>query len=224
MLKGTMYITDNEDVIYTAPTTTGNVKIVSLDEDGILNRDPSILVGTCLLPPVDAMIAEADGNEQLYDTIYSNHLLEPYQQQFISALLAYLYIGGNLLLFLPELGTCTKEKLVYHLYAKYGIHPGIIGSQDPYKANWVIDLKCIPLWLNMIYTVHAISAYDFLKAYPADAQINNPVVLRELVMELHPYEETYNEKVDNILRLHKLIHNNPKGSVINPIEEVLSEC
>ena len=83
-LKGTIYVTDDEDIVYKAPAN--NTRIVSLDEDGVLLKDDSILVGTCLLPPIEAKIAEADGNEQLYDMAYSNHLLEPYQREFISAL------------------------------------------------------------------------------------------------------------------------------------------
>ena len=87
ILKGTIYITDKEEIIYTTPLNS-NTKIISLDEDGILMENDAILVGTCLLPPIEAKIAEADGNEQLYDVIYSNHLLEPYQQQFIAAMLS----------------------------------------------------------------------------------------------------------------------------------------
>ena len=218
LLKGTMYITDSEDIVYNIPREA-MVKVVTLDEDNVLNRDPSYLVGTCLLPPVDAMIAEADGNEPQYDMIYSSHLLQPYQQQFVSALLSYLYKGGSFILFLPELGTNTREKLVQMLYINYGIHPGIIGSNKPNEMNWYIDEKCIPLWMNMIYSVHAISAYEFLNMYPADAVLNNKFVIHELVKELRPYESTYNDKVDNILNLHKLVHK--KAGVINPIEEVL---
>ena len=101
ILNGTMYITDNPEVIYNIPLNQPNIKIVNLDEDGVLMNNDAMLVGTCLLPPVQAKIAEADGNEMLYDTIYNNHILEPHQQEFISALLSYLYKGGNLLFFLP---------------------------------------------------------------------------------------------------------------------------
>lgn len=213
MLKGAIYITDSLDIVYNIPSNS-NIKIVSLDEDDILDRkaNPGIILGTCLLPPMDAMIAEADGNEQLYDTVYSAHLLDIYQQQFIAALLAYLYKGGNLIMFLPELGQNTRNKLIFHLYSAYGICPGIIEPDPnrnvPYiiKSNWGIDLKCVPIWMNMIYSVHAISAYEFLAMYPIDAQINNKFVISELIKELKPYADTYNEKVNNIINLHKLIH------------------
>ena len=126
VIKGTAYITDNPEIIYNTPMNS-NTRIVSLDEDDVLVKNDAIITGTCLLPPVQAKIAEADGNEQLYDTIYMNHLLEPYQQQFISALISFLYKGGNLIFFLPEIGyTNTMEKFIALMYSRYGIHIGLI--------------------------------------------------------------------------------------------------
>lgn len=209
ILKGTIFVTDKEEIIYNTPLN-GNTKIVSMDEDGVLINSDAILVGTCLLPPIEAKIAEADGNEQLYDTIYSNHLMETYQQQFIAALLSYLYKGGNLILFLPEIGNCTTKKFIQHMYICYGIHIGLIGSQDPTEANWYTSDRCIPLWLNMIYSVNVISPYEYLYMYPEDAAINNMGIMNQLIDEINPYEETINEKINYILRLHKLIHKNPK--------------
>ena len=40
ILNGTMYITDNPEVIYNIPLNQPNIKIVNLDEDGVLmNND-----------------------------------------------------------------------------------------------------------------------------------------------------------------------------------------
>ena len=88
MLTGTIYITDKEDIIYQLDLR--KTRIINLDEDGVLMDNPAIIGGTCLLPPIDAKIAEADGNEQLYDSIYSNHLNMPFQKEFIGALISYL--------------------------------------------------------------------------------------------------------------------------------------
>lgn len=210
ILKGTMYITDNPEIIYSIPLNS-NTKIVSMDEDGILMDNSAILVGTCLLPPVQAKIAEADGNEQLYDTIYINHLLEPYQYQFISALLSYLYKGGNIVLFLPELGyTNTLDKFISFMYDRYGIHIGFINSPDPTKANWYCDDRCIPMWVNMIYSVRVISSYEYLLIYPIDAPIANQKIMEDLLADISPYAKTLNEKMEYIDRLRQLIHKNPK--------------
>ena len=56
ILKGTIYVTDKEEIIYNTPLNS-NTKIINLDEDGILMDNDAILVGTCLLPPIEAKIA-----------------------------------------------------------------------------------------------------------------------------------------------------------------------
>lgn len=209
MLKGTMYITDSLDLIYNTPINQFS-KIISLDEDDVLGNMKDVIGGTCLLPPMEAKIAEADGNEQMYDRIYSNHLLLPFQQQFISALIAFLYKGGKLILFLPELGyTNTSEKLIEHLFRAYGIHPGLIGHPNPQIANWYCDAKCIPIWLNLIFMAGVLTAKEYLIQYPVDASITNESVMMALIDQINPYGSTIREKRNYILRYHKLLHNNP---------------
>lgn len=210
MLKGTIFITDNLDFIYNTPMNE-STKIVSLDEDGILDNMKNIIGGTCLLPPMEAKIAEADGNEQMYDSIYSEHLLLPFQQQFIAALISFLYKGGNLILFLPEIGyTNTTNKLIEHLFRIYGIHIGHIGDQNPVNTNCYYDAKCIPIWLNLIFTAGVITPEEYLYMYPEDAIISNEQVMFLLINEIKPYGSTISEKRNYILRYHKLIHKNPK--------------
>ena len=210
MLKGTIYITNNIEYIYNIPLS-GNIKIINLDEDGVLVDSQNIVGGLCLLPPIEAKIAEADGNEQRYDTIYSSYLLEPYQQKFISALIAFLYKGGNLIIYLPEIGyNNTQTKLIQHLYTLFGIHIGIIGSPNPQDANCYYDDRCIPIWLNMIYSSRVITAQEYLYEYPDEIPIVNENIMSMLIDELRPYGETISDKMKYIERLHHLIKVNPK--------------
>lgn len=210
MLKGMIFITNDINVVYNFPVGVMS-KIVSLDEDRTLGENDNVIGGLSLLPPIEAKIAEADGNEKMYDVIYQNHLLEPAQQGFIAALIAFLYKGGNLLLFLPESGyTNTLDKFIQHLFIIYGIHPGLIGDQNPNKANCFYDTKCIPIWLNLIYTAGVISAEEFLFMYPEDAKISNEAVMFLLIEQINPYGKTINDKIQYICRYHKLVHKNPK--------------
>ena len=212
ILKGSIYITDNLDIVYNAPFNT--TKIINLDEDGILQDNEAFIGGTCLLPPMEAKIAEADGNEYNYDIFYQSHLMEPYQQQFIAALISYLYRGGNLILFLPETGyDNTKKKLIYHLWTLYGIHIGIIGSTNPYESCYY-DEKCEVIWMNMIYTSKVIDAKEYLYMYPLDAVINNQQVISELIEELHPIGNSFNDKMKTINRYRELIHKNPRVQMV----------
>lgn len=209
ILKGTIFVTDNVDIVYNAPLNT--TKIVSLDEDGILQDNPAFIGGTCLLPPLEAKIAEVDNNELQYDQFYQSHLLDAFQQQFIAALVSYLYRGGNLILFLPEIGyTNTRDKLIQHMWLLYGIHIGIINDPDPMKSQCFYDERCTVIWLNMIYTSKVIPANEYLYMMPADAVMNNQVVISELIEELMPVGDSINEKIKNIERYRKLVKQNPQ--------------
>lgn len=209
LLKGTIYLTSDEQLVYNAPKLYGT-KIVSLDEDNTLIRDDSILVGTCLLPPIDSKIAEADGNEQMYNYYYERHLNEPYQQEFIAALISYLYKGGNLLLFLPEMDNYTKEKLVFFIYKEFGIHIGVINDPNPMNANCYYDERCIPMWLNLMYMVDVLSPYEYLANYPLDAQFNNKIIIEKLLNQIRPFENSINENINYLLHLHKELHKDPE--------------
>lgn len=210
ILKGTIFITKNQEVIRNANLQV--TRIIDLDEDGALVDNASIIKGVCLLPPPEAKIAEADGNEQLYDMAYSSHLLEPYQQEFMAAILAYLYTGGNLILFLPEMGyTYTKEKIIQHMWNIYGIHIGDIDNQvNPNIANCYYDEKCVPIWLNLIYLADVMTPEAYLYYYPLDAPINNQIVLARLIDEVNPYGNTFIDKEKELERYRQMLHKNPK--------------
>lgn len=208
LLQGTIYLTDREEIIYNAPTM--GTKIVSLDEDGILMQNDSILVGTCLLPPIESKIAEADGNEQMYDMYYEQHLNEPFQQEFMAALISYLYKGGNILMFLPAMDNYTKEKLIFFVYKVFGIHIGVIGDPNPMNCNCFYDERCIPIWLNLMYSVEVLTPFEYLTLYPLDAQLNNQFILEKLLNQINPYADSMQQKINTILQLHKQLHKNPK--------------
>ena len=200
IFKGTIFITNNIDVVKSADLNT--TRIISLDEDGILGEPTNTMVyGTCLLPPIQAKQAESDGDEQSYNMYYINMLLEPYTQAFISAIISCLFYNTTrLLLFLPSDGyTYTTEKLVELLYNLYGIHPGIIEAQNPLYANCYYDEKCIPIWLNLMYSVSEIlSPEQYLYLYPQDAILNNEFVINKLIRELAPLGDSIQDKIKTL--------------------------
>ena len=219
MFRGLILITGSVDVlrnINLGPMT----RIINLDEDGILPEAPDIIGGTCLLPPIEAKIAEADGNEPLYDNIYSNHLLSDNVRGYIAALLCYLYKGGNLLLFLPDLGyTNTFRKILFFMDKLYGIHIGIVG--DPVNGKCAYNMDFYPMWLDMIYSTRAVmDVYEYLYMYPENIPlINNKEVLGYMLEDLKPMGDTWNERINEILKFHKLIHKYPNARPV--IERIL---
>jgi len=216
ILKGSIYITSDIDVVYNYPIGDQN-KVITLDEEDLLQQDDrNIIGGSCLLPPMLAKVAESDGDEYSYEMYYKDHLLDSYQQGFIGALLAALYKGKNLLLFLPEIGyTFTRDKLCQYMFQLYGVNIGIMEFDKPTNSviikipNWY-DISAAPIWLNLIYEARVIGPYEYLIMYPEDADIKtNMKIMNILISDLHPYAETLNDKFDIIVKLHKRLHKNP---------------
>jgi hypothetical protein len=207
--KGNIYITSNLKIVYSTPFNS-TTKIVSLDEDGIIADSDNILKGTCLLPPIEAKIAEADGNEYLYDTVYSNHLLSEYQYNFIGALVSYLFKVGDIILFLPETEyTNTTEKLVEHIYNRYGIYIGNIDLVNDPRSICKYDERCLPIWLNMMYLLSTLDVYEFLYLYPNDAMINNNGIINKILLEMNPYGSTINDQIDYINKFRVKLKDKP---------------
>lgn len=217
ILKGNIYITSDINVVYGYPLGINN-KVINLDEDGLLQEDDqNIIGGSCLLPPMLAKIAESDGNEYEYEMLYKEHLLDPYQQGFVAALLAALYKNKNLLLFLPELGySFTRDSLCKYIYQLYGINIGIMEMDKVagpiVKTLCFCDKSAAPIWLNLIYEARVMTPYEYLINYPEDADLKtNMKIMNLLIEDLKPYGNTIGEKINIIVNFHKALHKNPNA-------------
>lgn len=191
VIKGSILITDDINFVYSIPDAS--IKVLSLDEDGKLNPQlPNVIQATCLLPPLECLIAESDGNADVYDMTYYAHLNQPFQQQFIGAIISYLYKGGSFIVYAPQLkDTISIMQLRKNLMILYGIGMGIINS----PVKFELDYRCIPIWLNMMYEARTISAREYLHEFPKDAIIA-PNILQQLVIDLNMYYTNYQEAFD----------------------------
>lgn len=204
ILKGTIYITDNYNIVITVPDSS--VKVIALDEGEFINpNDPNVIVGSCLLPPPEALIAEVDGDEDLYNFHYMNHLNSPYNQQFIAALIGALYKGTSLLLFIPQIkDNFTVGKLREMFWGFFGIKIGVAGIDE-----CAYDPKCIPIWLNMIFMADIISPNEFLIMYPSDAKLDNTVIYK-IISILQLYGSSQKNRIDAVERYRKRLKSNNK--------------
>ena len=214
LLKGNIQITDNIDFVREILYSVPNIKIIDMDDEEhkLPQQHPNVIGGQCLLPPVDAMIAEADSDEPLFDSIYATHLGDKFAYQFICGLVIYLYNGGNLLLYCPDGGSTVFKKFLQFMWILYGIKIGI----TPYE-NAVYDESCIPIWLGMIYKTNAFDSIEFLREYPIDAMIPGEI-MDKLLVELSPLGD-FNQKSQYILDLRKKLKEKPDIKV--PIFEIL---
>lgn len=197
MLKGNIYITDNFNVIKNSNLSL--IKVIILDDDfeeTYMTKD--MIIGTILLPPIEAKIAEVDGDEQKYDYIYSSYLLKQDVERYISAIIAFLYKGGSLMLYINDMEyTNTKNKFVQLFYKLYGIHIGIIESQNPQEANCYYDNTCLPMWLNLIFLSDVIYPEEYLFKYPIDAAIPDNI-MNKLMDIMKPLGDTINDRIKTI--------------------------
>lgn len=207
MFKGTIFLTRSMKEIMRMPLT---VKILDMDEESSLPDSPHIVKATCLLPPIEAQVAEVDGDEGKYNFLYANHLLAPYQQQYITAIIAVLYNDNSLIVYLPDENTYAAEKFCELMYTNYGIHIGLIEDENPINRQFYMDFHYVPFWLSLLYKGNIISPEDFLIHYPLDAKLDiDPVVLYKLLEDMSPYGESMAGQIEEIMRFHKNLHKNP---------------
>jgi hypothetical protein len=64
------------------------------------------------------------------------------------------------------------------------------------------------MWLNMLYSVDAISAYEYLSKYPNDAKILDSF-MSKLIGDIRPIDEGSENKINTIYRLRKMLHEKP---------------
>lgn len=222
MLSGMIFLTSDIATVMNRPLNE-KIYVINLDEDQKLsNMIPDCIEGYCLLPPVDAKIAEVDGDEVKYNTIYLAHLYN--QQDFMSAIIALLYRGGKILMYLPDDYNYTKIKLLEFIFQVYGIHIG--DMTDPTNSQCFYDLKSVPFWLNILYIRDLISFIDWLRLMPLDAYDpngvlgGNPQCFIKAIKELNPIADSDGEKLKLFKEFHQKIHMNPKlQPAIRSIEE-----
>jgi hypothetical protein len=206
VLTGRIDITDNPIIIRELLNSLADsTVIINLDEDNKLEGN-IVIQGTMLLPPPEAIIAEQDGDEYSYDTILNEYYNIPDMQLFVTGIINMLYRGNNILFYYPDLNpteSITIPKLLNLFWNKFGLGIGIIGIRE-----CSYNYANIPMWLNMLYSVDAISAYEYLSKYPNDAKILDSF-MSKLIGDIRPIDEGSENKINTIYRLRKMLHEKP---------------
>jgi hypothetical protein len=206
VLTGRIDITDNPIIIRELLNSLADsTVIINLDEDNKLEGN-IVIQGTMLLPPPEAIIAEQDGDEYSYDTILNEYYNIPDMQMFVTGIINMLYRGNNILFYYPDLNpteSITIPKLLNLFWNKFGLGIGIIGIRE-----CSYNYANIPMWLNMLYSVDAISAYEYLSKYPNDAKILDSF-MSKLIGDIRPIDEGSENKINTIYRLRKMLHEKP---------------
>ncbi len=211
-LIGNIFITTDKNIVFETMNMRPDVRIISLDEDNTLGIDPKLYIsGSILLPPVEAIMAEVDGNEEKYDFIYNVHIKSEPVKEYMSSIIAFTYKGGSLLLYYPDSEyNNTLKKMLYFILINYGIHIGIINDPKPDNQICYLDNRYEGLCLDLMYFYTGIIDWrEYLYQYPLHLPIVDSI-MQILLQQIKPYGDSYQEKVDTVLRLRERIKENPK--------------
>lgn len=212
MFKGFINIMSDPRECFELSQSIPNTKIISLDEEDMYieldpNNNPNVIKGTILLPPIEALWAESDGNLQAFNEAYYRSLSTKEVSMFINTLLGYIFNGGNIIIFSPEFDeggldtTIHIQFLLEYLEKGYGLHLG--RNNDVFRY----DILCIPMYLIGIYELGIIDEYTLLSLYPIDAEIPNDLSC-VLILKLKIYGESLDEKLFELQNIKRLINKN----------------
>lgn len=210
--RGRIDITDNYEMVYEILRDQGsNVFVVDIDEENdpnIHRNHPRVIGGSCLIPPMEALIAAADGEADVFRMMYAEHFSTPFIDNYVAALIIHIFgDGGNLLLYYhDELGIVPE--LIQIFWMRYGIQIGIVGESDCF-----MDPSCIPIWLQYLYKENKFTGRDFLYNYPVKTPING-AMMNKLILEILPPGNKA-EQEQEIYRMVALLKQCP--NLINPL-------
>lgn len=201
-------ITDNWDIVYgVLRDPSSPVIVVDMNEDNdpnIPKDHPRVIGGSCLIPPMEALIAAADGEVEVFRAIYGEHFMSPFIDSYVGAIIIALMTGKQILIsYNDELGIVNEFINIF--YSRYGIKIGVPG-----ESEGMFDPSCIPIWLQYMYRENTITGIEFLFNYPVNVQIND-AMMSKLINELMPV----GNKVQEIYRMVQLLKETP--TLINPL-------
>ncbi len=208
--KGNIAIKFDPTVVCNIMQMDPMVKVLSLDEDNsnpMLNADinPQVILASILLPPVEALWAIADNDEDKFQLEYFKHLQSPEATDFFFTIIAAAYMGAKIIFYYPDPDTDSIKYLYNYFMKVYGIH---ISFQNEVQDPFWYDPKAVPTYLNGIYGVGAIDGYDYLRQYPVEEIMPDQIIMK-LIVDIRPLGDCIQDQIEVLRRLHKKLKEKP---------------
>lgn len=206
-LLGSIYITTDPHVVITN-SITHNIICMSGDTE-FINQYFSMIKynnASILLPPYEALGAEVDGEMELFQQIYFDHLSKQLPNELITIILRALYNGKHILLFL----TPSEYEMAYMKYFRifmqmcYGLYIGDINTQFMFDENYTEP------YITTLYMNNLMSYNEYLMMMPRLFTLEDNFPLIKLCNDLNPYNiNDLQSAVDyfNQLKLESLKYN-----------------
>ena len=207
--KGNIAIKFDPTVVCNIMQMDPMVKVLSLDEDNSIpmldaDMNPQVILASILLPPVEALWAIADNDEDKFQLEYFKYLQSAETTDFFFTIIAAAYMGTKIIFYYPDPDTYAIKYLYNYFMKVYGIH---ISFQNEVQDPFWYDPKAVPTYINGIYGIGAIDGYEYMRLYQEDQipQYN----LMKLIYDIRPEGNNIQEQIEVIMRLYKKIKTNP---------------
>lgn len=197
--------------------TGGKVIYIVEEPDAKFATHPAIVTAGALLPPVEAIQAELDGNlfeaNSMYEIYLQKEEADPYISIILAAALHQNPIG--IMFGRDELNMQFPKMLIDFVYRFYGLVIGVSGSVQP-----CIMEEMLPLDLAKLYNMNIINYETFMTKHPALPI--HPAVVSKMAYDIRPAVKVkdmqhyieYFETVKNV------ICNNGGRFLIDPLEGI----
>lgn len=204
---GNMALIYNPNIVMDILAGDQAVVVFSFDEDNDNpqldpERNNRIVLGTMLLPPVDAMWSLASGDLEKFQQEYYQHLTSPEVSEFIFMIIGMVYKGYKIIFYYPDDSSEVIQYINAFFLNNLGIH--ICEPSKQYDL-FSYDNGKIPMYACGIYYAGIISPNEFLMIYPIDIPIPNNIYPK-LIYDLHPFGNDMPEQIKMIDSLHKSIY------------------
>lgn len=178
-LNGTIYVTSDLNMVQSNINTS---KVLMVTNEPILEGHPNKVAATILLPPTQAIIADADDDIQTFQTMYYQYLISDEVTEFFSLLFYILHIGVNILMYIPKEDVKSLDYVGFLLAFftnNYGIQVGT--DQIPFAFNPQFE----GMIADMLYLNDLIDYVDLLMNFSV-LTINDGSIMK-LYNDIRPY-------------------------------------
>lgn len=215
MFNGVIYLTC-DDRLFMESIANGYAGVII--SGNIPNNHPLVTttgasIGSLLLPPPTASMAEVDGDVQRYINIYREHLYQQNQMEFISALLAGIYKGRNIIIYMTpeEFQMSFPITLLQFFTDTFGVNIGTETRPFSINPNTTSTILC------MMYLNNMINAQEFFQGQPKYLIEPVDMIANKLFLEQLPYINP-NPSITDIVEYYINMINSGTGMLINPVQ------
>lgn len=182
IIKGSLYLTSDISMI---ANNLDKCKIINVTENGIFLDHPNSIKATILLPPLDAMMADADNDINTLRNIYWSYFLSDDVTEFMAVICTVLNRGVNIFMYIPQEEVnefSFISILLEYIRTVYGICVGTTINQFGFDINftqYIADL----LFNNNLLVAEEYLQYSNISIAPIESIVKLDQYFRPYVLD-----------------------------------------